>query len=197
MKPAAMVILLLIAQIGLLVLPDTVAIVAAVPLAVVLTQLSRRPLRAMLRPLGGITALLLMVLVVRLISVPSWATLYAWGGYAARLLISLLLVLSVVFRQGITRLHRGILEILRPLPRWFRNPLGDVIGSALYMIPAVTTVLREIRGTVTIRYAGASGGALTRIGALSRSAVVVLSRIPRPRAEAMVVRGIIQEEEPT
>ena len=145
------------------------------------------------RVLKSIAVVTAPVLVVRLIAAPGLGTATMWADYAAGLAAAALLAVAYLRFRG----ARGVQRALSGRRRsGRRTPVADMVRSALFLLPEVSRRLRDARDAARVRLSG--GG---RIPAVRRTLVHVrasfasLAVVPRRRAEAMVVRGIIGSPE--
>lgn len=182
-------------QIALLVLPAPFVLPVFLPGVLLAAVVARCHPGRLLWRIRGLVIILCAVLVARLLSHPSWDTVYQWGVYAARLALAVVVVVAVVHRWGAPVVYRGVAVVCAPLPRAVATPLVDVVSSAVFLIPRLMAVLREVRGTSTVRLARAPGGVVQRFAAVGRCTVIAVAQMPRPRGEAMVVRGLVGSRE--
>lgn len=139
------------------------------------------------------------VLVVRLATDFSGTTVAQWGDYTSRLITAAAVATALLAARGTTGVARGLSLATRIVPT--RRPvLADIVVSALYVLPVVTRRLRDAwdAGRIRIPASGPTRGvhrgsaARRRLTAAPRAAFLSVATVPRRRAEAMVVRGVVK-----
>jgi hypothetical protein len=182
----------------LLVLPHSWAPAAAILPALVVRFLCggwRRTGRIVL----GLSLIALPVVVARLVSTPPLAL----GGlarvtwildYPGRLIAAGLIAEAFLVTRGTLGLYRGLRGLLRPFPAGMAAVVGDIALAALYLIPTITRRFQESHRIARLRFAGTRRRWGARRAATLRAALVSSSSVPRRRAEAMVVRGMVNDE---
>ena len=138
----------------------------------------------------AVSAVLLPVLVVRLLSTPTLLpTFLEWSVYFSRLTTAALIARVYLAYRRINGLQRALRCVLAPFPSRFSEPFISIVSSAVVMIPTVVRRIDESRSAAKIRYP--TGSRLTAVRATITAVLVSLFDLPRTRAEAMIVRGII------
>ncbi len=182
----------LIFQVIILKLVSLPHIAAALISAAVLTFLvgGESPV-GLVRKVRPLVVLLLVVLLARLIADYSLVSLLAWVSYASRILAAVFVALTLLGRIGSTGIRRGLKSLISPLPRRIKQPLLDLVTAALFLIPTVRRRMVDARSAATIRLSRSRTGPLRRTVMVSRAVLTALATLPPRRAEAMVVRGLV------
>lgn len=181
----------------LLVLPQGWAPALAILLVLVL-RFFRHGWRRTGRIVLGLALISVPVVVVRVVSDPPGALgMFAritWIlDYPGRLIAAGLIAETFLITRGTLGLYRGLRGLLRPFPSRMSSVVGEIALAALYLIPTVTRRFRESHRIARLRFAGTHRRWVPRRAATLRAALVSSSAVPRRRAEAMVVRGMVND----
>jgi hypothetical protein len=150
-------------------------------------------MRRVRRTIQAILLITLPVLIVRLLSIPSIDTVLGWADYAGRLLAAGLIAVSYLAARGVRGVQRALSTLVALLPGAPGRAAADVVRSALFLLPEITRRLTGSHAAARIRHRrGRSVSPGATAIAVTRATLVSVSTVPRRRAEAMVVRRIIQ-----
>ncbi len=164
----------------------------ALVLLIVIALSVRVPLRKVYRAGRAILVILLPVLLLRLVADPSLRTAAEWSIYLARLLTAVLIALLYLHLRGGMGLRRALYTVLAPLPDALRSAITDMIASTFHLTPILIRRLAEAQGASRVRLRRTSRLRPWRpYAAMVRSFLISVGTLPRARAEAMVVRGLI------
>lgn len=151
--------------------------------------LAGRPATAL--TLRGILILTLPVLLIRVITDPEPDAVVSWISYVSRLVSAAMIALTLLARGGTRLILNGIDWLVTVIPGRVRRDVRDVIRSSIYLLPLVLRRLRLALGAGRLRYAHTRRG--TWFVRPLRAVFVSLTAVPRARAEAMLVRGILED----
>lgn len=141
--------------------------------------------------LKGLLFMLIAVLVARLVTDFSVTTFHIWLSYASRILSAVMVALTLIGRVGPGGVQRGITALLTPFPAVVTRPVLDMIATTIYLLPAVRRQLTGSVAVARVRLSRSGTGTLQRIAMISRAGLVSLVALPAQRAEAMLVRGLL------
>jgi hypothetical protein len=193
---AALVVITTVAtQIILLRIGGTAALIALVGSVIIAVTLGRNRPRQLLRTVRGLLVILTAVLLTRLVVEFSLSTFQGWAIYTARLLSAVMIALTALGLVGSDGIVRGLRFLLIPVPGVFRRPILDLVGSTLYVLPVVRRRFIASTSAARIRLAASGRKGPSRAVFIVRSVLVSIAAIPRQRAEAMVVRGLLRDHE--
>ncbi|MEX2442058.1 MAG: hypothetical protein WD492_00525 [Alkalispirochaeta sp.] len=149
--------------------------------------------RSALRLGRAILIVTVPVLLVRLIAVYRIETVVSWLDYAAGLLSAGWVAGAYLAYRKPTGVQLALTALARAIPYRLGYATADMVRSALFLLPEVLRRMRDGRDAARIRFARTRGtSTLRRVLAVVRASFVSLSTVPRRRAEAMIVRGIIE-----
>lgn len=149
--------------------------------------------RRLLRTLRGLLVILTAVLLTRLLAEFSLATVQEWALYTARLLSAVMIAVTALGMEGTVGIERGLRYLMRPVPLFIRRPILDLMSSTLFVLPVVRRRFTESSTAARIRLTAPGIKTSTRLVYTVRSVLVSVAAIPRDRAEAMVVRGLLRD----
>lgn len=150
-------------------------------------------LRRLLRIALGVIVLLLPVGIARAVldgfsgELARW-----WSVYFCRIAAAVIVAFAYLRLVGIPGVQRGIRALLVVLPRRAAYTVEMIVTTALFLIPIVGRAVVETQRAARLRF-GRSRSFGYRVVAVVRTVFVTLLELPSARAEAMVIRGAIED----
>jgi hypothetical protein len=119
-----------------------------------------------------------------------------WAAYGARLIAAASLAVAYIQLRGSRGISRALEFGLGWIPAGVGTMMSDIVVSTLHMIPLARRRARDAWEAASVRLAvGRDRGRIIQISLAVRATVVSVSSIPRSRAEAMVVRGLVERDQ--
>lgn len=157
-----------------------------------LSRLAGMSLRSAARLGRAILVVTVPVLLVRLIASFELTTLVSWMDYAAGLLSAAWVAGAYLAYRKASGVQLALTAIAGATPFRWSHTAADMVRSALFLLPEVLRRMRDGRDAARLRFARTGNiSAVHRILAVVRATFVSLSSVPQRRAEAMIVRGLI------
>ncbi|MFO8043924.1 MAG: hypothetical protein R6U25_12030 [Alkalispirochaeta sp.] len=177
------------------IVPYPWSVVAIVP-AWLAAQFAGMSLRSAARLGRAILIVTIPVLLVRLIAAYELSTVITWIDYAAGLLSAAWVAGAYLAYRKPSGVQLALSALAGATPFRWSHTVADMVRSALFLLPEVIRRMRDGRDAARLRYARARHvSAVRRILSVVRATFVSLSTVPQRRAEAMIVRGLIDAPE--
>lgn len=150
-------------------------------------------IRTIGRTLRAILFITIPVLLIRLVAMTSMATVLIWGDYAGRLIAAALVAAAYLHARRVRGVQRGLSAVVALLPGTSGRAAADVVRSALFLLPEISRRMKGSLAAARIRNRRGPGSSpVANAAAVTRATLLSVSTVPRGRAEAMVIRRIIE-----